>query len=43
MAIEQRGHPLRADLRDAFAESGMLEWAREMYARHRGKSAEISA
>jgi glutathione S-transferase len=37
----QRGHPLLAELRDAFAETGLLEWAHEMYARHRGRSAEI--
>jgi glutathione S-transferase len=37
----QRGHPLFAQLRDAFAEPGLLEWANEMYARHRGRSAEI--
>jgi glutathione S-transferase len=37
----QRGHPLLAPIRDAFAEAGLLEWAREMYARHRGRSAEI--
>jgi glutathione S-transferase len=38
----QRGHPLLAPLRDAFAEAGLLEWAHEMYARHRGHSAEIT-
>jgi glutathione S-transferase len=37
----QRGHPLLADLRDALAKAGLLEWAREIYARHRGTSAEI--
>jgi glutathione S-transferase len=37
----QRGHPLLAPIRDAFAEAGLLEWAHEMYARHRGRSAEI--
>jgi glutathione S-transferase len=37
----QRGHPLLAELRDALAEAGLLEWSREMYARHRGRSAEI--
>jgi glutathione S-transferase len=37
----QRGHPLLARLRDAFAEPGLLEWANEMYARHRSHSAEI--
>ena len=39
----QRGHPLLAELRAAFAETGLLEWAHEMYARHRGRSAEIGA
>jgi glutathione S-transferase len=39
----QRGHPLFAQLRDAFVESGLLEWAYEMYARHRTHSAEIRA
>ena len=37
----QRGHPLFAQLRNAFADAGLLEWAHEMYARHRGHSAEI--
>jgi glutathione S-transferase len=37
----QRGHPLLAELRDAFAETGLLEWAHERYSRHRGHSAEI--
>jgi glutathione S-transferase len=37
----QRGHPLLAPLRDALAGTGLLEWAYEMYARHRGRSAEI--
>jgi glutathione S-transferase len=37
----QRGHRLLAPLRDAFAETGLLDWARETYARHRGQSAEI--
>jgi glutathione S-transferase len=39
----QRGHPVLAPLRDALAESGILQFAREMYARHRGVSAEIGA
>ena len=39
----QRGHPLFADLRDALAEHGLDEWTREMYARHRGRSAEVVA
>jgi glutathione S-transferase len=37
----QRDHPLLAPVRAAFAESGMEEWVRTMYARHRG-SARIS-
>jgi glutathione S-transferase len=38
----QRGHPLLAPLRDALAGSGLLDWTREMYARHRSPSAEIT-
>jgi glutathione S-transferase len=38
----QRGHALLAPLRDAFAESGILDWTREIYARYRGQSAEIT-
>ena len=30
-------------LRDALAESGLLDWSRDIYARHRGKSAEVAA
>jgi glutathione S-transferase len=37
----QRGHPLLAELRDALAEAGIFEWACEMYARHRGRCAEV--
>jgi glutathione S-transferase len=37
----QRGHPRLAPLRDVLAESGLLEWTREIYARHRGSSVEI--
>jgi glutathione S-transferase len=37
----QRGHPLLAPLREALAEAGILEFTREMYARHRSHSAEI--
>jgi glutathione S-transferase len=37
----QRGHPRLEGLRSALAESGVLSWAREIYARHRGSSAEI--
>jgi glutathione S-transferase len=38
----QRDHRSFAPLRDAFAEAGMLEWAYEMYARHRGRSADVA-
>jgi glutathione S-transferase len=37
----QRGHPLLEPVRNALAESGILEWTRDMYARHRSPSAEI--
>jgi glutathione S-transferase len=37
----QRGHPMLAPLRDALAEAGLVDWARDMYARHRGESAEV--
>ena len=37
----QRDHPLAAPVRDALAESGLLAWTREMYARERCKSAAI--
>jgi glutathione S-transferase len=39
----QRGHPRLADVRDLLEENGAGEWAQEVYARHRGESAEISA
>jgi glutathione S-transferase len=39
----QRGHPRLADVRDLLEEHGAGEWTREVYARHRGESAEISA
>jgi glutathione S-transferase len=38
----QRGHPRLAPVRDALAESGLPQWAREIYARHRGRSAEVT-
>ena len=38
----QRGHPLLAPVREVLAESGLLAWAREIYARHRAASAEIT-
>jgi glutathione S-transferase len=37
----QRGHPRLAPVRETLRESGVLEWVHEMYARHRGRSAEI--
>jgi glutathione S-transferase len=39
----QRDHPRLAHLREALAEVGLVDWAKEMYARHRGHSAEVSA
>jgi glutathione S-transferase len=39
----QRGHPRLADVRDLLEERAAGEWTREIYARHRGESAEISA
>jgi glutathione S-transferase len=39
----QRDHPALEPVRAALAATGMLDWAREMYARHRGASAEVSA
>jgi glutathione S-transferase len=38
----QRRHPLLAPLREALASEGLLYWARDMYARHRGHSAEVA-
>jgi glutathione S-transferase len=38
----QRGHALFAPLRDALSEYGVLDWARQIYARHRGASSEIA-
>jgi glutathione S-transferase len=37
----QRGHPLLAPVRDALSECGVVDWAQQMYARHRGVSSEI--
>jgi glutathione S-transferase len=37
----QRGHRLLIPLREALASEGLLYWAADMYARHRGSSAEI--
>jgi glutathione S-transferase len=39
----QRGHPRLAGVRDLLEENGAGKWTREVYARHRGESAEISA
>jgi glutathione S-transferase len=39
----QRGHPLLAPVLDVLAESGLADWARSMYARHRGMTAEVAA
>jgi glutathione S-transferase len=39
----QRNHPLLAPVRSALEASGVADWTREMYARHRGTSAEIRA
>jgi glutathione S-transferase len=38
----QRAHPAFAPLREAVAEHGLGDWTREIYARHRGRSAEVS-
>jgi glutathione S-transferase len=37
----QRDHPLAAPVRDVLAESGLIDWTRDMYARERRKSAAI--
>jgi glutathione S-transferase len=37
----QRNHPRLAPVRDALATYGLVDWTREMYARHRGRSAEL--
>jgi glutathione S-transferase len=37
----QRDHPLLAPLRDALSEHGLLDWTKQIYARHRGASSEI--
>ena len=39
----QRDHPLFEPVREALREAGLDEWAREMYSRHRGASAEQPA
>jgi len=39
----QRGHPLLEPEREALAESGVLDWTLDVYARHRGSSAEVTA
>jgi glutathione S-transferase len=37
----QRDHPLLEPARDALGEAGLVDWARRIYALHRGASAEI--
>ena len=39
----QRGHPRLAPVREALAESGLLDWTLETYAHRRGESAEVAA
>ena len=39
----QRDHPLLDPIRDALAESGVLDWTRAMYALHRAPTAEVPA
>jgi glutathione S-transferase len=39
----QRTSPVGDSLCQLFAESGLLDWTREMYARHRPGSAEVAA
>ena len=39
----QRDHPRLTRAREALGESGLLEWAREVYARHRPASAEVAS
>ena len=41
-AQPQRGHPLLAALRDALADFGIVDFAKDMYVRHRGQSAAIA-
>jgi glutathione S-transferase len=38
----QRRHPRLAEIRTVLTEEGLADWAREMYARHRGHSAEVA-
>jgi glutathione S-transferase len=38
----QRGHPRLTPLREALATEGLLYWTRDMYARHRSQSAEVT-
>jgi glutathione S-transferase len=39
----QRGHPRFEPLRSALTDAGILDFTLEMYARHRGDSAEVSS
>jgi glutathione S-transferase len=41
-AQPQRGHPALAPVREALGEFGLDEWTRDIYARHRGRSAEVA-
>jgi glutathione S-transferase len=38
----QRGHPRLEPVRKALARPGLLDWTRDIYTRHRGRSAEIT-
>ena len=38
----QRDHPRLAPVRDALAAAGLLDWTHDIYARHRGTSAEVT-
>ncbi|MBV9309736.1 MAG: glutathione S-transferase [Solirubrobacterales bacterium] len=38
----QREHRLIAPLREALAREGLLDWTRDMYSRHRGRSSEVT-
>jgi glutathione S-transferase len=39
----QRGHPRLAPLRDLLAGMGLIDWTRQIYTRHRSRSAELAA
>ena len=42
-AQPHRGHPVLEPVRAALTPSGILDWTRELYAFHRGRSAEVPA